>query len=432
MTRTTKTLHELIVNNEDARACNEIPDASCREVPGNFFKMLSAQSLTQLGDALLNPKVILPWLLQALGAPLFLIGFLVPIRESGSMLPQLVIASYVRSFERRKYAWILGSILQGLFVFCMALSAAFSSGLLAGGLIILWLIGFSLARGLCSIATKDVTGKVIPKPQRGRLNGIASSVSGLVTLVSAGLLFLFGQVNSLDSVIVLLGVAGLSWFIASAIFWQVEEYAGEVSGGKNGWQAAMANLSIIARDAAFRRFVLARSFLLCSALAAPYLVLLANQDEVDISQLVFFMAASGAAGFLSGPFWGRFADLSSRQTMVWAGAGASAICLLVIALAVALPSALAFPATLPLLYVLLTISHQGVRVGRKTYLTNMAEGDQRTTYVSVCNTLIGIVLLGVGGLTALLSSLGAVVVLFTLMCLGMLGVVMSLALPEVE
>lgn len=160
------------------------------------------------------------------------------------------------------------------------------------------------------------------------------------------------------------------------------------------------------------------------------MVILAASDA--LATLAFFMAASGLASFISGPFWGRLADLSSRQTMIFAGAGASVICLAVVSIALLAPQALQHVLALPVLYLLLTISHQGVRVGRKTYLTNMAEGDQRTVYVSVCNSIIGAVLLFVGFLTALISLWGAQWVLLVLAMLGGAGVILSAQLPEVE
>ena len=74
----------------------------------NIFKLVISQFLINLGDVLINPKVTLPWLLQSLGAPLYLLGWLVPIRESGSLLPQLIIAHFIYKVKVRKWVWVLG------------------------------------------------------------------------------------------------------------------------------------------------------------------------------------------------------------------------------------------------------------------------------------------------------------------------------------
>src|SRR5690606_20341349 len=107
-------LYALVANEEDARVCTDISDNACREVPGNFLLMLCSQVLTSIGDLLIDPKTILAWLLPAIGAPAALVSALVPIRESGSMIPQLVIGAWVRGHPRRKQFWVLGSVLQGV------------------------------------------------------------------------------------------------------------------------------------------------------------------------------------------------------------------------------------------------------------------------------------------------------------------------------
>lgn len=57
----------------------------------------------------------------------------------------------------------------------------------------------------------------------------------------------------------------------------------------------------------------------------------------------------------------------------------------------------------PFLFFALSIAHSGVRLGRKTYLEDIAEGDQRTDYVAVSNTVIGVLLLLAGTLTLKVS-----------------------------
>ena len=94
-------LYSKLMNEEDARVCKDIPDGACTNVPQNFFRQVLANTLTSLGDTLTNPKTTLAWLMGVVGAPVALVAWLVPIRESGSMLPQLLIASYVRRFKYR-------------------------------------------------------------------------------------------------------------------------------------------------------------------------------------------------------------------------------------------------------------------------------------------------------------------------------------------
>jgi hypothetical protein len=116
-------LYGFLVEEEDARVCKDIPEEACTDVPRNFFKLGVAQTLTKLADELTSAKTVLPWLLTSLGAPSFWIGLLVPIRESGSLLPQMAIGAAVRRRPRRKEIWVLGGMLQSAALLLMAVGA---------------------------------------------------------------------------------------------------------------------------------------------------------------------------------------------------------------------------------------------------------------------------------------------------------------------
>ena len=86
---------------------------------------------------------------------------------------------------------------------------------------------------------------------------------------------------------------------------------------------------------------------------------------------------------------------------------------------------------LPLAYFILSVAHEGVRVGRKTYVVNLGTGNQRTDYVAISNTVIGILLLVVGSVGLLTPLVGNEGVIGLLALMGGAGVVMSWSLREV-
>jgi hypothetical protein len=86
----------------------------------------------------------------------------------------------------------------------------------------------------------------------------------------------------------------------------------------------------------------------------------------------------------------------------------------------------------PAFFFVLGVAHAGVRAGRKTYLVDLAGGVKRTDYVAVSNTLIGVVLLVVGGITSLFSWLEPQEMILALSLLGLGGAGMAVTLPEVE
>nr|WP_274521736.1 MFS transporter [Halorhodospira halochloris] len=428
-------IYQKLVNEEDARVCTDISEHACKVVPGNFLLQIIAQFFTKLGDAIASPKTVLAWLFGALSVPGIFTAFLVPVRESGSLIPQLVIASYIRSQQLRKWAFVIGCILQGLAILAIAAMALTLSGAAAGAAIIAALVVFSLARGLCSVASKDVMGKTIPKTRRGRLNGWSASLAGLATLGVGVVLWLGlgGDGGELSLFALLLLVAALLWFAAAFAYGMIEEEPGATAGGKNAISEAFARLRLLIDDVPFRRFVIARSLLLCSALTAPFIVILAHDNTgAAAAMLGLFVMADGLASLSSAPFWGRFSDTSSRQVMVYAGATAAAVGALLVAIVVLFPALAASPWLYPLFFFVLAIAHAGVRLGRKTYVVDMAGGNKRTDYVAVSNTVIGVVLLLAGSVGALTVIMPVTGVILVLSAMGFAGAWLSSRLPEVS
>jgi len=176
-TGTLEALYNRISGDEDARVCKDIPDAACNDQPRNFFAYLWANLLGKIADEIASAKLVIPWLFGALGVPAAFTGFLVPIREAGVLVPQLAVAAAIRQLAVRKGVWLLGAVLSALSLMGMAVATLTLEGAAAGSAILLLLVVFSLARGLCSVSAKDVLGKTVSKSRRGRLMGWSASLS---------------------------------------------------------------------------------------------------------------------------------------------------------------------------------------------------------------------------------------------------------------
>ncbi len=427
-------LYNFISNEEDARVCKDISEEACTSVPRNFFLMVITNVLTKIGDALSSPKTVLAWLMNFVGAPLYLVGFLVPIRESGSMLPQILIAGFIRKKPLRKWVWIVGSYFQAISILCMGMTAYFLKGASAGWLIILFLVTFSLSRGLCSIASKDIKGKVIPKTRRGRLGGVTASVSGFI-VIAVGVFLLINQDGSQSAEFygTLVILSAFLWVAAATLFIKLKEEPGETGGGGNAIKEAVERLSILKTDIPFRNFVITRALLLCSALTAPYYILLAQQNYgTDAFLLGMFIIANGLASSLSAVFWGKMADSSSKQVMIYAALITSSLGFVTFLIIQYLPVVSSTSWIYPLLFFILGIAHSGVRLGRKTYVLDLAGGNKRTDYVAVSNTLIGFILLLTGSVGALSTFLPPEGIILILSLFGLGGAVMGRSLPDVE
>jgi hypothetical protein len=426
-------LYERLAEDDEGRVCKDIGDDACRETPGNFLRTLIANTLSNLADRLASAKTTLPWLMLHLGAPAWMVSLLVPIRESGSMLPQMLIGAAVRRQPIRKWVWVWGGVVQGLSLALLGWVAIALEGLAAGYAVIVLLILFSLARGACSVAYKDVQGKTIPKTRRGRLSGWISAISGLAAL---GVGLALGTMQGSESAGLYIGLllaGALLWFVAAWAFARIVEFPGATAGGANGLSEALARLAILRDDLPFRRFVVARALAMGSGLAAPFYMALARDDLGSaVSLLGIFIAVEGLAGLVSSPVWGRWADRSSRQVFAVASALAA-----VLSIAVALWSWLPMPSSAalwfyPVAFFGLGVAHAGVRLGRKTYMVDMAQGNKRTDYVAVSNSVIGALLLASGLLGALAATVSVPATILLLGLAGLAGSLLSLRWKEVS
>ena len=406
------------------------------EVAANGLRQVAANSLQSIGDQVVNAKTVLPWLLTMLGAPAGFAGLLVPVRESGSMLPQAALRPWVTSRPRRRGVWVLGALGQAAASLVLAATAASAEGVLAGVLVVVALGGFAVSRSLCSLAGKDVLGRTVPKGQRGRITGAATAVSGVVALtLGVGLRLVGGDVGSTVLAVLLL-VAAILWVTAALVYAGVREpreepaHPGDGDGDSDGWLRPAWRL--LRDDVLFRRFVTARALLLVSALAPPFVVTAAaGAGTGGVSGLSGFVVASGLASLLGGRVFGGSADRSSRRLMTAGAATASTVVLGVAALLLVagrdVPGWVLVGA-----FFVLALVHVGVRVGRKTYVVDAADGDRRTEYVAVSNTTMGLLLLVVGLLATAVAALGVAAALAFLGALGLAGAVAAHRLPEVS
>jgi hypothetical protein len=424
---TAEVVFEMLTGDDAGRVCADIPDSACREQPQSFLTHVAALGLTKTADGLIDPKLVLSWLLAHLGASAGLIGLLVPVREAGALLPQLVTAGWLRSLPRRKWAWAGASLVQGLSALGIALVALSMQGAAAGWAILGLLAALAVARSVASVTYKDVLGKTVDKARRGSTTGTATSLSA-VGVIAFALLLMAGVIERPTLVVAGLVTAAGFWIVAAALFATLAEEAGATEGGGNALDFARDAFGTLRREAQLRRFIVTRGLLIATALAPPYMIAL--DPETSGTALGGLVLASALASLLSAYVWGRLADRSSRRVLALAAATACGT--LVLTVVAASLGAIAQPVVLAGLIFAIMIAHQGVRLGRSTHLVDMAGKTDRALYTALSNTAIGLLLLA-GGAFALLAEAfgpGSVLVVFAVMT-G-LAVLAALRLDEVQ
>ncbi|SEA07887.1 hypothetical protein SAMN02910418_00890 [Bowdeniella nasicola] len=416
---------------EDAHELNEEARHNIRH---NSMTFVLANAMQNIADQAAKASTVLPWVIAATGAPGWMTGLLVPIRESGSMLPQAAMQPWVRSRRTRAGIWIAGAIGQAVGVALIAIAAATLSGVLAGSVVLIGLAIQALSRSLNSIASKDIQGRTMPKGLRGRVSGLSTMISGIVAVTVGLAIRVFGGEDLSRPVLALvIGGAALAFVVGAIIFRGVREGEGDevpTERERSSWVSDSWRLFV--DDAPFRRFVIVRSLLLVSALAPPFVVALsAQRSGSSMSSVATFIIASGVAALLGGRVSGVVSDRSSRKTMIYGAGIASALVVIFIASNWIEPLITQWWWG-PVIFFLLTLIHTGVRVARKTYVVDMAEGDKRTQYVAVANTAMGVILLITGGISSALTAFGPLAALAFLGGLGVAGVLVGRTLEEVS
>jgi MFS family permease len=173
--------------------------------------------------------------------------------------------------------------------------------------------------------------------------------------------------------------------------------------------------------------------MISTALMGPLFVAMAQQRAGnDLSSLGWLMLSAGLAGAVSSSFWGRFSDTSSRMTMALGAGMAGGLgvgCLLLIAIAPSVATTVAFYAAL---LFLLSVAHSGVRIGRKTHIVDLAGKDNKSEYVALSNTIIGVLLLIVGAFSGAAMAFGLEVGIAALSVLALAGAALSTRMRNVQ
>jgi hypothetical protein len=193
----------------------------------------------------------------------------------------------------------------------------------------------------------------------------------------------------------------------------------------NGQTFYFSAWNLLKEDLYFRRFVVTRAFMMVSALALPYVAMIVlksaqNGSTSAIGLFAMLVIIEGCSGLLSSRLWGSAADSNSRLVLLITALLSTILC---VTSALALSDSIQQKTELPawtwlIIYALMSFTHNGVRLGRKTYIIDLADEQKdshqkRTEYVAISNTSIGVLLLLFGVLSALLAQ-NSLLALFTL------------------
>ena len=221
-------------DDSDERACSAIPEDACTDVPRNYVLNVANGACTKLAEQLASPGLVLPWLLAAIGAPATFVAFLTPIKQVGSLLPQMAVAGWIRSLARRKWAWVVAGLGQAVML-CLLAAVVVTLSPVAAGMAVLGLfLVFNVLSGIGSVAFQDVVGKTIPKGRRGRMLANRAMIGGVLTLAAAAYMRLgVGDPEQLELLLTLVLAAAALWAAGAGFFALIAEQPGATAGGRS-------------------------------------------------------------------------------------------------------------------------------------------------------------------------------------------------------
>ena len=328
-------------------------------------------------------------------------SMLVPIRESGALLPQAIYARLLINNTQRHRPWRLGILLQFVASIFILIGGFYLQGWPAGIMIIVALTIWSLSRALCSLTNKDIQGKHVEQGNRGKLIGSASSISALITMLIA-LISLFVSFSDVKNIVgigsltqtvshpkllVLGGLALIAQAVCISIMWRLKTSIKEIDESSGDEQPRKTNSSLFSLPPTLSRFIVMRSLFSHSALLAPLFSLAYKGNLVDA--LAYLIVAQAAAGFLSSYVWGALSDKSALLCMQIGSflSLTSAVILLIMSLFYT--EFLQNIVWIVSLFFILSIGHAGVRTGRKIYSLDIAQDHERTNFVAKSNSAVG-------------------------------------------
>ena len=256
--------------------------ADCRHLKRNYILNVVNGAASKLAEQLASVKLVFPWLLASMGAPAFLVGILVPLRQAGALLPQLLISGRLRTAAVRKWFWVITALVQVMVLFMIVAGVWVIDNRLAAFAIPLLILVYSVARGIGSIAFQDVTAKTIPKGVRGRLLASRSAIGGLLTIATGLFLgFWLGDRSGAGGSLVAILMAAFMWGAAAASFSAIQEMPGAKSRARNVAQEIQSGIRLLKDNAWYARYLVVRIMLLAIEMAIPFYVLYGRQILPD-------------------------------------------------------------------------------------------------------------------------------------------------------
>ncbi len=366
----------------------------------NFGVLLVQGVFVEIARNLAGPRLVLPFLYLAFGAPVFLAGALIPLIQLSRVAGQILCAPFINATPVLKWYMVTGSVVIALALSLAGLAADLTSVHLVAVTFLIAVAGVGFGQAISRIAFQHMLGSVMTEDRRGALLFTQTAVSGVVAIAVAWLLHrIFSDVGSLDSHLTLLWGGVVGYLVAAVLATALQESrTGDVEPRQSKASSALAGYFDAIRSGTaetfrepwFRRFVVARFLLGSVELAMPfYAIHAASLHASTQGSLSVFVIAASAGLVVCGPLWQRLSRVSLPGLLNTACA--FAVVAGAIAIAIENVPLLRHEICYGLVFFLVSAANQGVSSARKIYLAEAAPPARRAYYIAGAESVVGMI-----------------------------------------
>jgi MFS family permease len=376
--------------------------ASEKDEIWNFRTILGQGTVFDISYQLTSPKLVLPFLYMALGAPVMFAGLILPIVEISNLVSQMVSAPFLVGPLLRKWYMSLGTVVTaaGLMIIGIAAYSAQPEWLVFFFLFAAAVIGVS--QGVSTLAYQDLIGRVLPHDRRNNLLFTQAGLAAVFTIVIALLSQHYNDhPDSISEHLELLWAAIALTFCAAVITLLIRETppAATAASDNRRQRSADARQSLLKgyltqlatalKFKWFRRFLIARTLFLSIEMAMPFYALhAAAYHGGHKGSLGTFVIGSSLGIIAGGMVWQRVARISTPAIMASAS--------LVACVAGGLSIASYFVPELRVtwlhgaVFLFVAMANEGTRNARKLYIVEFTSTADRPYYIALSNVFIGV------------------------------------------
>jgi hypothetical protein len=354
----------------------------------------------------------------------------------GGLFGRAITAPLISNARFRKRYMAFGSLAVGVSLVALAVLVEIIQ-LNAVVVIFLLVAGIAgVSQGLSSVAFQDVLGRTLPQERRGPLLFTQTAVGGALAIAAAwGTMRLFKDAKPLDSHMTLIWISAVVLVLSFVFSLLVREPPAntDAGSGARGFTAQFHRAFTLAGQAPwFRRFLVAEVLFLSVALATTfYSIHAASLHGGKTGSLSAFVIASSLGLVVGGPLWSWVVGKGFRPVFILGGLASmsAAILALIIEDVAGLQSVLLHAPV----FLLATLGYQAVTQGRQVYLVNMTTEEERPFFISITQTLLGALSIGVAALFGVLAQVkGEAWPLLAILAMNAIAVLYVFALPLTE